>query len=164
MTRIKPIDLSNLQGPRQPDPVTPSATPAVASSRRQWLTWIAWGGLIAFIAWQQWGGSIAPPKPDIDVDGLYVFMVVDGDKRDITTGQGAVISSAKIPEKVRSLGGQYRRADRKDDIAIYGEPWVAMQRAATAPPQMVTLKNGRIQVRALPDGVDAAVAVLEGLR
>jgi hypothetical protein len=162
MTRIKPISLEHL-GTQRPEPATPSADPVAATSRRQWLSWAAWAALVAFIAWQQFGGRITPPKPDIDVDGLYVLMVVDGDKRDITAGQGAVLNSAKIPEAVRAKSGQYRRADRKDDIAIYGEPWVAMQRAATSPPQMVTLKGGRIQVRPVPDGVDAAVAIIGGL-
>ena len=159
MTRIKPINLEHL-GTQRPEPATPSADPVAATSRRQWLSWAA---LVAFIAWQQFGGRITPPKPDIDVDGLYVLMVVDGDKRDITAGQGAAINSAKIPEAVRAKSGEYRRADRKDDIAIYGEPWVAMQRAATSPPQMVTLKGGRIQVRPVPDGVDAAISIIGGL-
>jgi hypothetical protein len=162
MSRIKPINLDHL-GTQRPEPAPSSADPVAATSRRQWLSWAAWAALVAFIAWQQLGGRIAPPKPDIDVDGLYVLMVVDGDKRDITAGQGAVLNSAKIPEAVRAKSGQYRRADRKDDIAIYGEPWVAMQRAATSPPQMVMLKSGRIQVRPVPDGVDAAIAIIGGL-
>jgi hypothetical protein len=162
MTRIKPINLAHL-GTQRPEPASSSADPVAATSRRQWLSWAAWAALVAFIAWQQFGGRIAPPTPDIDVDGLYVLMMVDGDSRDITAGQGAVINSAKIPEAVRTKNGQYRRADRKDDIAIYGEPWVAMQRAATSPPQMVTLKGGRIQVRPVPDGVDAAVSIIGGL-
>jgi hypothetical protein len=162
MTRIKPINLAHL-GTQRPEPASSSADPVAAPSRRQWLSWGAWAALVAFVAWQQFGGRIVPPKPDIDVDGLYVMMVVDGDKRDITVGQGAVLNSAKIPEAVRAKGGQYRRVDRKDDIAVYGEPWVAMQRAAMNPPQMVTLKGGRIQVRSVPDGVDAAVSIIGGL-
>jgi hypothetical protein len=162
MSRIKPINIDHL-GTQRPEPASSSADPVAATSRRQWLSWVAWAALVAFIAWQQFGGRIAPPKPDIDVDGLYVMMVVDGDKRDITDGQGAVINSAKIPEAVRAKSGEYRRVDRKDDITVYGEPWIAMQRAATSPPQMVTLKGGRIQVRSVPDGVDAAVAIIGGL-
>jgi hypothetical protein len=46
---------------------------------------------------------------------------------------------------------------------VYGEPWIAMQRAATSPPQMVTLKNGRIQVRTIPASVDEATRIIEGL-
>jgi hypothetical protein len=162
MTRIKPIDLAHLGTP-QSGPVQPSAAPA-AAPRRDWLLWLAWAALLGFIVWQNWRPIPGPsPRPDIDVDGLYVMVVVDGDKRDISEGQGAVINSAKIPETVRGKGGQYRRADRKDDIAIYGEPWIAMQRAATSPPQMVTLKGGRIQVRTIPASVDEATRIIEGL-
>ena len=162
MTRIKPINLDHL-GTQRPEPASSSADPVAATPRRQWLSWIAWAALVAFIAWQQFGGRIVPPKPDIDVDGLYVLMVADGDRRDITVGQGAALSSVLVEKKVVEMSGKYRRADRKDDLEVYGEPWVAMQRAATNPPQMVTAKNGRIEVRSVPDGVDAAISIIGGL-
>jgi len=163
MSRIKPISLEHL-GTQRPEPATPSADPVAATSRRQWLSWAAWAALVAFIAWQQFGGRIVPPKPDVDVDGLYVMVMTPSDLAGLSKEQKEFLASAKIADWVELKQGKYRSYPQSQNIDNEESVWREI-RSQLAPPYLVgVLKNRRLTKMEAPQGIDAGIAALERVR
>lgn len=158
------IDFAALRASRQP---TPQPQPP-AQHRRDWLSYLAVAVIVFGVAWLLFRGPGPTPEPGptptpIDVQGLHVLIVRDPSKPG-TAGQQAVVNSVEVSQWCKNNDAQFRRYDADDDMATEDRVWREMRALATSPPQMVTLKNGRAAVSAIPDGIEAARAQLERLR
>jgi hypothetical protein len=157
------IDFAALRASRQQSAPQPQPTP-----RRDWLQVVAIAVIVLGIAWLLLRGTGPRPEPGprptpIDVQGLHVLIVRDPSKPG-TAGQQAVVNSVEVSQWAKANDAKFRRYDAEDDLSTEDRVWREMRALATSPPQMVTLKNGRAAVSAIPDGIDAAKAQLERLR
>ena len=161
MTRFEPIDLSALN-------VLNAEPQEIATARPQgpsfWNKAIAVGLVVLAIMWWRGGGDIAPGPSPIDADGLHVLVVEPADRSTVTKLQNEFVNSVKIADWVDSKKGQFRRAPESASLKEAGEIWQEMRKLADGMNRVVVVKDNRPYRMPLPEGVDAGIKALEGIR
>lgn len=165
MKPIQPIDLSILRRePTQQQPSAPVATPFdPPQPRRDWIIWVV-AAVVLFVIVAWWRSDAGPSPTPIDADGIHVLVVKPVDLSGLTQGQKEFITSAKVADWVEANDGKYR-AYREDQNADNEEQiWRDLRREADGTHRVVVVKNRRLTRMTVPDGIDAGIKVLEGIR
>lgn len=161
MARFEPIDLTALSTPASQPQVSAEARP----ERPSLLSKAIWIGLVILaVMWWRSGGDVTPGPDPIDADGLHVLVVEPDDPKAITKLQSEFVNSIKIADWVDSKQGQYRRFRQSQDISKADPIWQKMKDQSDATNRVVIVKDKRPYRMPIPDGVEAGIQALEGIR
>jgi hypothetical protein len=162
MARIKPVDLSSLSRPlAKREPVASQPGPAAS---RGWLTVAAWCVVGVMIFWALSGRESGPSPTPIDVDGLHVLVVEPDDRASVTKGQNEFINSVKVAEWVDGKSGQFRRYPESQNLDRVDPIWRELRSQADGTYRVIIAKDRKLTRMQLPDGIEAGIAALEGVR
>jgi hypothetical protein len=161
MPRFEPLDLSALNAPVAQPQGMPAEQP---QSPGFWSKAIAVGLVVLAIMWFFRGGDISPGPNPIDADGLHVLVVEPADRSTVSKLQNEFINSVKIADWVDSKKGQFRRAPESASLKEAGEIWQEMRKLADGMNRVVVVKDNRPYRMPLPEGVEAGIKALEGIR
>jgi hypothetical protein len=165
MTRFEPIDLSSLAAAQQPKPTGKQAKQAIETPRNPWAGPIVLFALILFGVWMFRGGDTPGPGPNpIDADGLRVLVVEPDEAAQISKLQNEFVNSIKIAEWVDSKDGQLRRFRESQDISKQDRVWQQMKQQADGTNRVIVVKNRRPYRMPIPEGVEAGIRALEGIK
>jgi hypothetical protein len=161
MTRFEPIDLSALNAPiTQPQEIAQAKPQGPSLLNKA----IAIGLVILAVMWFRSGGDVAPGPIPIDADGLHVLVIEPADRTTVSKLQNEFVNSIKIAEWVDSKQGQFRRFNESADITPESEIWKEMRKQADATNRVVVVKDKRPYRMPLPEGVEAGIKALEGIK
>lgn len=161
MTRFEPIDLSALNAPvAQPQEVAETKPQGPSL-----LTKAIWIGLVILaVMWWRSGGDVTPGPDPIDADGLHVLVVEPADRSTVSKLQNEFVNSIKVAEWVDSKQGKFRRFNENANMTPESEIWKKMREQADATNRVVVVKDNRPYRMPLPEGVEAGIKALEGIR
>lgn len=162
MSRIKPIDLSQLSRPAvRPEPIEAPSEPA---AWRRWLPTIAWCLVAVLAVWVLSGREIGPVPVPIDVEGLHVLVVEPDDRASVTKGQNEFINSVKVAEWVDGQDGQFRRYPESQNLDAVDPIWRELRSQADGTYRVIMAKDRKLTRLQLPDGIENGIRALEGAR